>query len=142
MQRAESLKNEHVIFADEFAPGDEKFSPQPDPQVTTGILQNKEEVPVIDPEGADVTNTFEDIHPLDDLQLIRRKSLQLSPSGSRSSSKHGSRTDLSNLDQIPDEILEGGPKIEHQRSVLKFADESVEPGRTASRATRRTARSC
>jgi hypothetical protein len=125
MQRTESLKNEHVIFADEFV--DEKFSPHPATEAAvSGILQNKEEVPVVDPDGADkITNTFEDIQPLDDLQLIRRKSLQLSPSGSRSSSKHGSRTDLSNLD-TQDENLEITEY--HHRSVLKFADESIEPG--------------
>lgn len=79
---------------------------------------------MVDPEGGDkVSNTFEEIQPLDDLQLIRRKSLQLTPTGSRSSSNRGSRTDLSNL--LP---VEEDNSSEHQR-VLKFADESVEPGK-------------
>lgn len=127
------MKNEHVVFADEINPGDEKFSPHVVTEAVAGILQNKEEVPIVDPEGKEhLSNTFEEIQPLDDLQLIRRKSLQLTPTGSRSSSNRGSKTDLSNIgrdvddDDEDDEEQEASSK-EHQR-VLKFADESVEPG--------------
>lgn len=91
-KRSESLKNEHVIFADEICAEDEKFSPHPEVQAAFSILHNKDEVPAVDPTGGEsMKNSFEETQPLDDLQLIRRKSLQMTPSGSRSSSNRGSR---------------------------------------------------
>ena len=42
-KRAESLRNEHVMFADEISPEDEKFSPVTDKTLeeVAGILQNR-----------------------------------------------------------------------------------------------------
>lgn len=93
-KRAESIKNEHVIFADEFNDDDEKFTPNTaihDSEVE-GILQNTEggvDVETIGNFEVPSLNTFDKSQPLDDL-LIRRRSLHSSPANSRSGSRSGS----------------------------------------------------
>ena len=49
-----------------------------------GILQNRCEKPVVDTLDVDSRselNTFDARQPLDDLQLLRRKSIQITPTG-------------------------------------------------------------
>jgi len=93
-KRAESIKNDHIIFADEIKEDDEKFTPNPgihDSEVE-GILQNSEggiDVQTIEDFEAPSLNTFDKSQPLDDL-LIRRRSLHSSPANSRSGSRSGS----------------------------------------------------
>jgi len=93
-KRAESIKNDHIIFADEIKEDDEKFTPNPgihDSEVE-GILQNSEggiDVQSIEDFEAPSLNTFDKSQPLDDL-LIRRRSLHSSPANSRSGSRSGS----------------------------------------------------
>jgi len=93
-KRAESIKNEHVIFADEFNDDDEKYTPNTaihDSEVE-GILQNTEggvDVEKIGNFEVPSLNTFDKSQPLDDL-LIRRRSLHSSPANSRSGSRSGS----------------------------------------------------
>ncbi len=95
MEGGEKMATMHDLILLSFPPADdEKYSPQltnaPDVE---GILHNKSEVPVVAPDEAvneAVVNAFEQIQPLDDLSL-RRKSLQLTPSGSQSNSNRGSR---------------------------------------------------
>jgi len=93
-KRAESIKNEHVIFADEIKHDDEKFTPNPEinDSEVEGILQNNEESADMDSFEdfeAPSLNTFDKSQPLDDL-LIRRRSLHSSPAHSRSGSRTGS----------------------------------------------------
>jgi len=93
-KRAESIKNDHIIFADEIKEDDEKFTPNPDINDTEveGILQNSEggvDVQNIEDFEAPSLNTFDKSQPLDDL-LIRRRSLHSSPANSRSGSRSGS----------------------------------------------------
>lgn len=92
--RAESVKNDHVVFADEFNDQDLKFAPVIDteePEVE-GILQNTDggvDIDTIEDLDAPPLNTFDKSQPLDDL-LIRRRSLHSSPAHSRSGSRSGS----------------------------------------------------
>ncbi len=117
---AGNLKPEHVIFADEISAEDEKFSPQTSIENIEGILHNKAEKAPINPKGDEIVlNAFEDTVPLDDLQLIRRKSLQLTPSSSQGNSKSGSRTDLANLNDNEDEDID--LSVEKPRT-LKFSE--------------------
>jgi len=97
-KRAESVKNDHVFFADEFQDQDLKFTPHlDDPETESqpeveGILQNTAggiDVETIEDFEAPSLNTFEKSQPLDDL-LIRRRSLHSSPANSRSGSRSGS----------------------------------------------------
>lgn len=86
-KRAESIKNEHVMFADEFKDDDEKFDPNLDIADTEveGILQNTAggvDVQTIEDFEVQPLNTFEKSQPLDDL-LIRRRSQHSSPANSR-----------------------------------------------------------
>lgn len=93
-KRAESIKNDHVIFADEIKDDDEKFTPNPDiaDSEVEGILQNTAggvDVNSIGDFEVPELNTFDKSQPLDDL-LIRRRSLHSSPANSRSGSRSGS----------------------------------------------------
>ena len=125
-KRAESLKNEHVVFADEISAEDEKFSPPAAHEIEAkieGILHNREEDPNVNLDVAakdtDETNAFEDIQPLDDMGLeIRRKSLQSTPGGSQANSIRGSRTDLVNLGNDSDDEEQ---EVEVKRTTLTFA---------------------
>jgi len=95
-KRAESVKNDHIVFADEFQEQDVKFSPhidhvEPYTEVE-GILQNSEggiDVETIEDFEVPTLNTFDKSQPLDDL-LIRRRSLHSSPAHSRTGSRSGS----------------------------------------------------
>lgn len=106
-KRAESIKNEHIMFADEIKEDDEKFTPNPginDSEVE-GILQNSEsgiDVQTIEDFEAPSLNTFDKSQPLDDL-LIRRRSLHSSPANSRSGSRSGSSVRIS----APDDGVDG-----------------------------------
>ncbi len=83
-----------VVFADEITDDDQKFSPagNGDDAPHEGILHNREEAPLVQAASAADLNTFEATQPLDDLMLVRRKSLQMStPTGSQSNSQRGSR---------------------------------------------------
>jgi len=90
------VKNDHVVFADEFNEQDQKFAPHIDhmeeESEVEGILQNSEggvDIEAIDNFEVPPLNTFEKSQPLDDL-LIRRRSLHSSPANSRSGSRSGS----------------------------------------------------
>jgi len=98
-RRAESIKNDHVFFADEINDDDEKFTPNTginDSEVE-GILQKTAatggrglDVQTIEPDyEVPSLNSFDKSQPLDDL-LIRRRSLHSSPANSRSGSRSGS----------------------------------------------------
>jgi len=93
-KRAESIKNDHIMFADEIKEDDEKYTPNPgihDSEVE-GILQNSAggiDVQTIEDFEAPSLNTFDKSQPLDDL-LIRRRSLHSSPANSRTGSRSGS----------------------------------------------------
>jgi len=95
-KRAESIKNDHIIFADEIKEDDEKFTPNPGVHESEveGILQNSEggiDVQTLEDFETPSLNNFDtrDTKPLDDL-LIRRRSLHSSPANSRSGSRSGS----------------------------------------------------
>lgn len=124
-KRTESIKNEHVVFADEIGPANDRFVPGLGEEVVQeieGILHNKAEKINIDPHGDEkVKNAFEDIQPLDDLGLeIRRKSLQITPSGSQSGSHRGSRSDLNLIGRDSDD--------DHQK-IIKFAEAAAASAR-------------
>ncbi|TRY79856.1 hypothetical protein TCAL_17070 [Tigriopus californicus] len=117
-KRTESIKNEHVVFADEIGPANDRHAPGVGEEVVyeiEGILHNKADEINIDPHGDEkVKNAFEHIQPLDDLGLeIRRKSLQITPSGSQSGSHRGSRSDLNLIGRESDD--------DHQK-ILRFAE--------------------
>ena len=60
---------------------------------------------------------------MDDASLVRRKSLQLTPTGSQSNSARGSKTDLSRVGK-EEENEEEEEEEQDRRRTLKFEDEA------------------
>lgn len=107
-RRADSIvKSDHVIFADEITADDEKYSPAhdeiPDDMVEGILSKSEDEGPLavnLNVTEVEALNHFDEIHPLDDHDLLlRRRSLHSTPSGSHRGSKTNLASDLDIVDE-------------------------------------------
>lgn len=122
-RRTDSVKSDHVIFADEITADDEKFSPIhdeiPDEMIEGILSKSEDEIPnsvnfsLLEVEEL---NHFDEIHPLDDHDLlIRRRSLHSTPSGSH----RGSKTNLTSELESEDKLAEAEGKLKAELSSAK-----------------------
>lgn len=119
-QRANSLKSDHVIFADEITADDEKFSPAhdeiPDEMIEGILSRSEDEIPNtvnFNVTEVEELNHFDEIHPLDDHDLmLRRRSLHSTPSGSHRGSKTNLASDLEHDEDNNKSESEGKLKAE------------------------------